>query len=739
MKPKNSPGRAPGEKNAVSRWALAMAAGGTVLFTGTAFAQAVSAIEQEEVVVTATKRGLENVQDVPIAVTAFGAETLEALNFHDLTSLSYTVPNVQLEDVGTAAGIANFSIRGLGINSSIPSIDPTVGVFIDGVYMGINGGILFDSFDIEAVEVLRGPQGVLFGRNVTGGAVLVRTSTPGDDVVASARVAIETGPNFTMQGVLAGPLIEGVLSGKLAMYRNEDTGWFTNLFDNSQHGQSDQFIFRPAFVFTPFENLEFILRLEAGEVSGDGPPGQNHALFSRDSFDFAINEPGYYDNSWRQAFLETNLDVPFGAGRITNIFGWRQYDSESASDIDATPVFGFHARAMSAQEQWSNELRYAGTFGNFDVTTGVYYFTQDLLYIENRRLAGGLVNTTGGGEGTFSTTGVFLAIDWHLTDTFTINGGIRYTQEEKEADISVVRAGGGNVDAGTLVNNFPDNSAEWEDTSPRIGFQWTPTQETQIYGFWAQGFRSGGFNFRNTDPGVAPNFFDAEQQSSFELGLKHDFAEGRARINLAVFHNTIEDIQREINTPGALGVTQVITNVGEAEIVGFEAEGRLFLTDSLFVTVMAGYVDGKYNEVNFDLNSDGVVTAADLDLELPRLAPWTYGASVVWDLNLGDWAVLSSRVTFNHRDENFYTDNNRGFLNAVDDLSANFTLTPTNSPVRFSLYGNNLLDEPSYGGDTQLPDGSPLFGGDGPGPLPPPTFSPLNKGRVIGFSMSVAL
>ena len=130
----------------------------------------------EEVLVTGTKKAeAEKLQDVPIAATAFGEDQLEALFVRDLQSLSYTMPNVSMDDVGTAKGVANFSFRGLGVNSSIPSIDPTVGVFIDGVYQGTNSGVVFDQFDMEGIEVLRGPQGILFGRNVTGGAVLVRT------------------------------------------------------------------------------------------------------------------------------------------------------------------------------------------------------------------------------------------------------------------------------------------------------------------------------------------------------------------------------------------------------------------------------------------------------------------------------------------------------------------------------------------------------------------------------------
>ncbi|HBX72577.1 MAG TPA: TonB-dependent receptor, partial [Halieaceae bacterium] len=139
----------------------------------------------EEVVVTARKRE-EGSQEVPLSISALGADQLDALKIRDLTNLSVRLPNVALDDVGTARGTANFSIRGLGVNSSIPGIDPTVGVVVDGVYIGLNNGILFDTFDLESVEVLRGPQGTLFGRNVTGGAVLLNSKKPGDEFEFSA-------------------------------------------------------------------------------------------------------------------------------------------------------------------------------------------------------------------------------------------------------------------------------------------------------------------------------------------------------------------------------------------------------------------------------------------------------------------------------------------------------------------------------------------------------------------------
>jgi iron complex outermembrane receptor protein len=701
---------------------------------GVALAQEAALQPMDEVVVTATKKGYaENVQDVPLAVTAFGSRQLESLNFKNLTSLSYSIPNVQLENIGTTSATANFSIRGLGINSSIPSIDPTVGVFVDGVYMGINAGILFDNFDLDGIEVLRGPQGVLFGRNVTGGAVLVRTKAPTNTFQMESHVGVETGPNYIADASISGPIIPDVLSAKLAAYHDDDAGWFRNDLNQRRFGGSKQTVVRPALRWTAGTNFDATLRAEHGETSGYGPPAQNHALFSRDSFDFSIDDRGTASSKWTQAFLESNLAVPFGAGKITNIFGWRKYETGSAGDIDATSNFVFHAEFGTRQDQRSEELRYAGTFGPAQLTTGLYYFQQNILYLERRLLAGGLLDLTGGGDGDFSTAGAFAATDWTVTHTLKFNVGLRYTHEHKSARVATVRPGGGSVSDLTIVPDFAD-SHSWHDVSPRVGFQWTPADSSHIYGYWAKGFRSGGYNFRNTDPGVTPGPFDSEDQSSFELGLKQDLADGRVRLNVAAFHNKIDRIQREINTPGALGVTQIIRNVGDATIQGGELEGRVRLTSDLTLGLQAGYTHGKYDSVNFDLNGDGVVNGADAALKLPRLAPWTYGANIAYNMKLGSYGLLASRVSFNHRDASFYTDNNLGLLNKADILDANFTLTPANGVFSFAVYGTNLLDKVTFGGDTILPN-SAAFGG-GPG-RSRPTFSPLNKGRVIGAEVRV--
>lgn len=697
--------------------------------SSTAMAQDAAEPKEESafgtIVVTATKRAdAQDVQSVPLAVTAFGAEQLENQHVRTLDNLGFSVPNVQLDDVGTAPGFANFSIRGLGINSSIPSIDPTVGVFVDGVYMGISAGILFDTFDLEGVEVLRGPQGLLFGRNVTGGAVVVRTSTPdtSGNLKVEGRLAVETGLNKIASAVVSGPLIEDKLAAKIAVYYNDDDGYFTNQFNgNKDFGAAETLILRGALNFTPTEMVQMIARYERGQVRGDGAVVSNFGLFPRESFGVRVNEEGVTRNDWNQASLEINIDTAFGDGRITNLLAYRDFSAFVTSDIDSSPNFTFHADTLTRQDQWSNELRYAGTFGDFEVTTGVFYFNQNIDYIELRKLVGGALRISGGGRQNQDTLGVFFSTDWRVTDTFTLSGGLRYTWENKAVQVQNLQ---GNLcdPVGTRTcSSYGFNDEEsWQDPTFRLGAQWEPTADTLIYGFFARGFRSGGYNFRNGNPAEAPGPFDAEKQNSWELGIKHDFGD-LLRLNVAAFHNTVFGLQREIILPVLpLGTTQVIRNSADLRLQGLEAEAVLRIGDHLTINGQFGYTDAKYKEIFFDLTGDRVINARDFALKPPRLAPWTYGGSLNFNHDTSGGAEVTARLGYAHRDAAWSNDNNTGLLSAGDMVDANLAIEAPSGRWKFSVYGLNLLNDQTEGNVSPLP----FFAGS--------TFSSINKGRVLG-------
>ncbi|BBM00062.1 TonB-dependent receptor [Microbulbifer sp. GL-2] len=716
----------------------------------------------EEVQVTARKRAdAEILQEVPVAATAYSGDQLEALHTKDLQSLSFKMPNVQLEDVGTVKNTANFTVRGLGINSSIPSIDPTVGVFVDGMYLGVNAGVVTDLFDLEGIEVLRGPQGLLFGRNVTGGAVVIKTARPTEEFSSRVKASVTDNLDTVTAGSINGAIADSV-NGRLTVYYNDDRGWFENVATgNDNAGASDSWFIRPSFSIQLNETAELLVRMEHGRMDSDGAVAQNRGYEStmvqtqdgqqpapsatvlaallgiddwdngKGSFEVAQDEEGYQKDEWSQIITEFNKDVAFGDGTITNILAWREYEARGMGDIDSLPIIGFHADSSVEQSQLSNELRYAGRFGRTALTTGVYWFSQDVTYLENRLLQLGEIDWTGGGTQDHSTYGVFAQADIDLNESWVLTLGGRYSSEEKDAKIASIPLNFCSLD-GCAAYDFED-SESWNAFTPKVGLQWTVSEDTQLYTFWTKGFRSGGYNFRNaginpsTRKPYTPQVTDQEEQSSFEIGAKVDWLDGRLRTNMAIFHNTIDDMQREENLPDAVtGVAQIIRNTADATIRGAELEAMAALTENLLFTFNVGYVDGDYDKVLGDLNGDGVVNDVDLGLEIPRLAPWTYGVGFIHDLQLGGFGSLTSRVNFNHRDAAPYTDDNRGMLSEVDMLDFSIGYTPDSGSFTVSMFGKNMLNEVTEGNNTQLP---PTLGGIGA------SFTPLNKGRVMGVEV----
>ncbi|MEM7666501.1 MAG: TonB-dependent receptor [Pseudomonadota bacterium] len=715
-----------------------------------------------EIIVTGTKtQDPENVQDVALAVTAFNADTLEAFKIRDVQGLTFQAPNVSLDQIGTSRGQANFSIRGLGINSSIPSIDPTVGVFVDGVYLGINGGVVFDLFDLDSVEILRGPQGVLFGRNVTGGAVLINTGNPTEELTGKFRAAVDGplvdggrgGANYTASGVISGPIIEDKLLFKVGAYYNNDEGYFTNLFDGSNHGAAETYILRGALE-ARLGDLTLTGKIDYFDSDGDGPSAQNRGTFSRESFDFAIDNPGSYTNETINASLKAEWDI--GPGTLTNIFGWRDYDATTDADIDALPVFIFHSNTETAQDQISNEIRYAVSTDNFDLTVGGFYFDQRLEYTEIREIPPSTpLPFFGGGAQDHEVLGLFANGQFYLTDNFSIIGGIRWSQETKDADITFIRprpecsvldgtcpTEGTNPFIPGEPNGFSDE-VRFRNVSPKVGVQYE-WNDSQVYAHWTRGFRSGGYNFRITDVPVfllavettGNFFFDEERVDSFEIGGKFQTVDGAFTLNVAAYLTDISDLQREVNLadPGA-GVVQNVLNTADATILGFEAEARMRVSDSLIITANLGLIDDEYDEVFFDISSDGVVDEEDLALRLPRVPEFTWGMGLIHELLLGDHEILT-RVNYQFRDEFAFTDNNFGFIQDSDNLEANITWVTPIDGFSLSVYGRNLLDQVQAGGDTQVPFGGPLSNGvNQPFDAAPAagTFSPLSRGRNIGI------
>ncbi len=741
--------------------AALVAAAASSILPLTAYAQdtarpAVSSV-LDEIVITATKkRDVENVQNVAIAVTAFGQNQLDALNFKDLSSISGLIPNTTLREIGTFKGVSAFNIRGMGTLNSIPSIDPSIGAFVDGVYYGINAGVMFDNFDIESIEVLRGPQGILFGRNVIGGAVLVNTTRPTEELTATFSGAVNsgfrgTGEDYTLSGIVSGPLGTDKLKGKLAAYYNKDEGWFKNAFNGEDYGESETKLFRAALQWDPIEELDFLVRFEYGDQEGEGTAAHSHVNAAgdlglnadRDRHFVNVNNLGEQSSEWLQVIAETNWRVGFGDGVITNIFGWRDYEQRACLDIDATPATIFNSVCLefptgsdpqttgdtNDQDQISNELRYAGGFGPVEVTAGLYYFTQDIIYNENRSIFGGAVRQSGGGIQDHKVFGVFANSDWTATDKLTVNAGIRYTREKKEVQVASLTApkpgatipGFCRVNEGTCPFDFEDSDS-WSNIDYKAGLQYQWFDNLLTYGHWSTGFRSGGYNLRNSAVVDLPGPSDEESIQNFELGIKSDPTD-RIRLNIAAFLMKAKDLQRAVISTTPLGPSQRIANTADATVKGLEIDGQIQLADNLAFIGSVGFLDAEYDEVKFDLTGDGLVDQADLDLPLPNAPDFTSSASLIHDLDLGAGGTVSTRITYSHRAITFGT-NTDAIIPTQDVLDFNVAWVPLDlENWQVSLFGRNVTNDVLFTSDTQL--GGSLAGTS--------TYSTMSKGRQIGL------
>ena len=688
-----------------------------------------AAVLIEEIQVYGTKKNrTEELQDVPVAISAFNESALDARQLITIEDLSFAAPNVSLDQVGTTPGVQNFSIRGLGINSSIPSVDPTVGLFMDGVYLGITAGVVVDTFDLESIEILRGPQGLLFGRNVTGGAVLLRSKRPTGEFGAKAKVSYETGPQYTASASVEGSLAEGKLAGKLSFYYKDDEGYFDNIADPARDiGAQETIMFRPTLVFTPSDRVDLTLIYEYGDLKGDGAVPQRaldaNPSITSDNIFAEIDIPGEVDIKWDQLTFETNWDV--GPGTLTNIFGYRKLDQSGFSDVDASPLPLFRGDLFIEQDQISNELRYFGEFTDqLSVTAGLYYFDQDVFYRENRFIAFGTIIGGLGGDQKHKNYGGFLTAEYDITDRVTITAGARYTEEKKDANVS--RFGLCDVVTNQCAPDFSD-ARKWSNVSPKIGVQWYPTDDAQVYAHWTKGFRSGGYNFRTTVPQIldaGPT--DEEKQDSFEIGFKSSWMDRKLVLNGAAFYNDLKDLQRELNIANPIvGVVQGLRNTADATIKGFELDMVALPISQFAINASIGYLNGDYDEIRFDLTSDGVINDADLNLSIPRLPEWTYNVGATFDQELGNLGLLSFRGEYSYRDNTFFTDNNIGTLPSYNVFNASVSLISFDEQWTLTFYGKNLSDEAILQQNTTLPFGA--FGA--------PRLSTLAEGRRWGLEL----
>ena len=719
----------------------------------------------EEVITTARKKE-ENQQVVPISISTVSSEQIEVLKIRDLTEIA-SIPNVSLDEVGTANHVPNFQIRGLGHNSSIASIESPVAMINDGVYIG--NGIVTDGFDIDSIQVLRGPQGTVMGKNSIGGAVLVNSKNPGDEWESKLRLAYDGfgspgGMSSYVQFATGGPISDN-LKVRGVVHINDNDGWHKNMFNNSNHGAIESTMFRGTVVYEPSETMNINIKYTSQETDGDGPSAQCFQLFEggpsclgmdrdRNSFDLSIDEPGFLKDNSDSLVVKVEKDVAFGDGLITYIYGDSEYTADSIGDIDGTMAFIFHAPNKIKDALSSHELRFNGSFENFDLLAGYSINDRDLIFHEMRILPSTLPSGSewnGGGDLTAETSAFFITAEIPLSEKLTLDVGVRKTDEDKSVSIASLSAGVAflaqgapsnvyllmgrdpsviqspnqascQIFSGGCIRDFVDNDS-WSSTSPRIGLTYIDDNDTTYYGYRAIAYRSGGYNMRNTailvlTPEKGPGPFDQEEVTTTEFGIKKSLGT-KGRVNFAYFSSELTDMQRTLNEAGPAGPVQYIKNTGDASMSGLELDMVYMIQDDLVLNLNVGTLNAKYDDVVYDISGDGVIDYKEYELELPRAADLTYSIGLSKDFNVGNWSA-NSRVSYSYRDPVAYDDGNLGIIDEqkILDLGVDFYSPSENMSI--GVYGKNMNESVKHGNISPVSWGS---------------FAPVMIGKVVGVEL----
>ena len=713
-----------------SKMAVAVA----VVISGQVVSPIVSAAEPqsmalEEVIVTARKRP-ELLQDVPVAVTVFTGEALDSLVLRDLREVEGYVPNVVIDSVSVAPGAASLYIRGVGTQEVEKSFDPAVGVVVDGVALSFVNGSMANTFDIAAMEILRGPQGTLFGRNTTGGVINITHTRPTGELGLRYEATVGTDDRNDLDGVLNFPIIQDQLAGKLAFASQNDGGQFKNTLTDDQVGDANNQDYSGTLLWTPIEDFETQFIYQRYEDKNDGIPLLNRSSLNVDNPvnpipDLPCELLGACDNGivneTQQDFyepidfqldaytLEMNWEVALGT--ITSITGYRDTDENVPVDFDGTEYAFFHVVRDQQSEQTSTELRFASNetlSEEWDFVVGLYGLKDNYQLEQNTGIAQDFCPFACSNAQTHTdhhreSYALFGEANYNITDVWTLILGGRWTYEEK--DIYADSFASENLADLSLVSDVNADHS-WDEFTPKLGVDYQYSTDILFYGIYSEGFRSGGYNGRNSSAlDIGP--YDPEYVNQYETGMKSELLDQRVRLNLAVFYTDYKDKQEEVIIPDELlGSRTVVRNASTVTTSGFEAEASWVATEALLLNANFGYLDASYDDYNADLNGDGIVTD-NSDLQLRRVPDYTGGVDATYTMQIGP-GTATAYSAYRYTDEYWVEVSNdpRGLVDSrgVIDVTLSYEWEwSAGRLVKITAYGRDITDEQDYNSLISIP------------------------------------
>lgn len=708
--------------------------------------------EGSEIIITARRRQ-ESLQDTPVAVTVFTGDSLERQQIVGTTELDQVAPNLQFATYGTLTGnnsAAQVFIRGIGQTDATPAVDPGVGIYIDDVYMGRSIGGAMEFRDIASVQVLRGPQGTLFGRNTIGGAVLLTSNAPGAGAGNTVRAGYGTDDLFEVFGAFDIPLGEQLDARISAGYRRRD-GYVTRLFDGVDLGDENTYSGQLALRWQPSDSVTFTLRGDYAHEDENGSPFVFRAMNERATFPAAqsvaagcpgatfpppfvpstpTRDPrcgndsqalGPFTNGGTYPATSSleNYGVSFVAEWEANevltfksITARRHLEWSGTRDADNTPLLILHTNYSSESDQFSQEFQALIETDRVHGVVGLYYFNEETF---------DRVIVPVGNPGTSYDTqrvsleskayAAFTQWTFDITESLSVTAGIRYTDETKSlqgilfnvAPASAAEpanpptnicpfAGPPPTQTGCLFLTTNQFERSFNATTASASIQYRFSPAIMTYLSWSQGFKSGGFNqrYNAAPPGNAPISFGSEQAETFELGLKLNPAP-RMRFNIALFSTSYDDIQLTYR----LGVVPLLFNAGAATIRGAEFEFEWTPVTDLRLDATLGWLDNEFDSI-INPPPFGAVSptaVATLNSRLPFTPEWTAHIGMSYTFRFGDDWRLTPRVDLSYADNQFFDAGNSPEIAQSDVTVLNAGVALEHGRWRVALNIYNLTDE----------------------------------------------
>ncbi len=652
----------------------------------------------QEIIVSARRRS-ESIQTTPVAVTAISPAMLENKASVNIGELQGAAPNVLITSQPTGATTANISIRGIAFADVEKSFDPAVGVNVDGVYIGTSTGQFLDFFDIASIEILRGPQGTLFGRNTIAGVINIRRTRPTGEWGGKFEASASSYGTFGMRGVLNVPVVKGLLAAKLFEFHEQTDGYLKDAFSDRHLGKSNSENFGAAFLLTPSSNFDALLTLEEQQQrfqsyfgslleTGDVfcnfvPAGACNGNKTTDPYTVYPGVTPFGRYRARAATLEMNWDT--GPVKLTSVTSYRKSRERQFYDIGTSGLYVADRR--QTYHQFSQELRASGKlFSGFDYVAGLYYFDSRYQLLQDTTVFGafaGAQNTIGRSK----SEAAFVDVDWQFAPHWRLSGGGRYTRDHKAYSNPLLYSGSA--------------KATWHKFTPRVTLDWRPDDQLMLYATWSRGYRSGGFNGRGLTVFSASTPYDPETVDSYEAGVKSEFFNRKIALNLAGFYTDYKNIQESstITLAGGQGNETIVTNAAGAKIKGAEADLTARPFKDFTLRGALGYTDAKFH--GFIVNQPvtlasgaNITRSFDFSDVDPIFAPkWTISISGEYSIPIGvNKLTLSAGYRhITHYDQQIAPDPALYPSLLADPTGTSIVVVPRNDP-RVRTDRQNLVD-----------------------------------------------